>query len=183
MEDRKLPILTWKWIPHHPVCGQSLCVMCNWKTLKSMVTSFQYVLLEVPKLFSSRNSNMPSVTWKATYWGTDFWIWLWRGSFILLSIMFCWLCIVVYQYSETNMMHFLFSLLRIKGLYKIWTLLAHPQEALNKQQLVYCVCVMSVGCTPTLVQPNNILNKLNKKCIMLVSQYWFAAHVTWLIIL
>jgi hypothetical protein len=26
-------------------------------------------------------------------------------------------------------------------------LLAHPQEALNKRHLVYCVRVMSVGCT------------------------------------
>jgi hypothetical protein len=28
------------------------------------------------------------------------------------NIMFCWLCIIVYQYSETNVMHFLFYLLR-----------------------------------------------------------------------
>jgi hypothetical protein len=31
--------------------------------------------------------------------------------------MFCWPCIIVYRYSETNVMHFLFNLLRIKGLY------------------------------------------------------------------
>jgi hypothetical protein len=30
------------------------------------------------------------------------------------------------------------------------TLLAHPQEALHKPKLVYCVRVISVGCT---VQP------------------------------
>jgi hypothetical protein len=29
------------------------------------------------------------------------------------SFMFCWPCIIVYQYSETNVMH---CLLRIKGL-------------------------------------------------------------------
>jgi hypothetical protein len=52
-----------------------------------------------------------------------------------------------YQYSETNVMYFLFSLLRIKGLYIFRALLAHPQEALHKQHLVYCVRVMSVGCT------------------------------------
>jgi hypothetical protein len=36
--------------------------------------------------------------------------------------MFCCPCIirVVYQYSTTNVMHFLFSLLRIKGLYKLY---------------------------------------------------------------
>jgi hypothetical protein len=41
-----------------------------------------------------------------------------------------------YQYSETNVMHFLFNLLRIKGLYMFRTLLAHPQEALHKRHLV-----------------------------------------------
>jgi hypothetical protein len=44
-------------------------------------------------------------------------------------------------------MRFLFGLLRIKGLYMFLALLAHPQEALHKRQLVYCVRVMLVGCT------------------------------------
>jgi hypothetical protein len=44
-------------------------------------------------------------------------------------------------------MHFLFSLLRNKGLYMFQELLAHPQEVLNKKHLVYCVRVMSFGCT------------------------------------
>jgi hypothetical protein len=52
----------------------------------------------------------------------------------------------VYQYNETNVMHFSFNLLRIKGLYMFGGLLAHPQEALRKLHLVYCVRVMSVGC-------------------------------------
>jgi hypothetical protein len=60
--------------------------------------------------------------------------------------MFCWPCIIVYQYSETNVMHFLFSLLRIKGLYMFRALL-HLQEALHKRHLVYCVRVTSVGGT------------------------------------
>jgi hypothetical protein len=51
-----------------------------------------------------------------------------------------------YQYNETNVMHFLFNLLRIKDLYMFRALLAHPQEALPKRHLVYCVRVMSVGC-------------------------------------
>jgi hypothetical protein len=50
-------------------------------------------------------------------------------------------------YSETNVTHFLFSLLRIKGVYMFRALLAHPQEAFHKRHLVYCVRVMSVGCT------------------------------------
>jgi hypothetical protein len=52
----------------------------------------------------------------------------------------------VSQYSETKVMHFLFSLLRIKDLYLFWALLAHLQGALHKRHLVYCVRVMSVGC-------------------------------------
>jgi hypothetical protein len=61
--------------------------------------------------------------------------------------MFCLPCIIVCQYSETNVMHFLFNVLRILGLYMFPELLAHPHEALNKRHLVYCVRVMSVGCT------------------------------------
>jgi hypothetical protein len=92
----------------------------------------------------------------------------------------------------------------IKGLYMFRALLAHLQEVLHKRHLVYCLRVMSVGCTRIgveLVQPtditrtkytkcrlcrtswgcasdarnilkNLILNKLNKKCITLVSLYW-----------
>jgi hypothetical protein len=37
-----------------------------------------------------------------------------------------------HQYSETNVMHFLFSLLRMKDLYMFRALLAHPQEVLYK---------------------------------------------------
>jgi hypothetical protein len=44
-----------------------------------------------------------------------------------------------YQYSETNVMHFLISLLRIKYLYIFRELLAHPQEVFHKRHLVYCV--------------------------------------------
>jgi hypothetical protein len=42
-------------------------------------------------------------------------------------------------------MHFSFKLLRIKGFYTFWALLAYPQEGLHKRHLVYCVR-MSVGC-------------------------------------
>jgi hypothetical protein len=59
-----------------------------------------------------------------------------------IYLMFCWPCIIVYQYSKTNMMHFLFNLLRTKGLYMFWALLAHLQDSLHKRHLVYCVHVM-----------------------------------------
>jgi hypothetical protein len=39
------------------------------------------------------------------------------------------------RYSETNVVHFLFSLLGIKGLYMLRALLAHLQEALYKTAL------------------------------------------------
>jgi hypothetical protein len=54
---------------------------------------------------------------------------------------------VSHQYSKTNAMQYLFSLLRIKGLYMFRALLAYLQEALHKRHLIYCVHVMSVGCT------------------------------------
>jgi hypothetical protein len=50
-----------------------------------------------------------------------------------------------YQYSETNVMHFLFILLRINGLYMFRALLSHSQEALHKRHFLYCLRVMSVG--------------------------------------
>jgi hypothetical protein len=56
------------------------------------------------------------------------------------------------QYSETNVTYFLFSLLRIKGLYMFRALLADPQEPMHKGHLVYCVRVMSAGCTRTAVE-------------------------------
>jgi hypothetical protein len=49
------------------------------------------------------------------------------------------------QYSETNVMHFLFSLLRIKGLYMFRALLAHPQETAHKRYLVFCMRAMSAA--------------------------------------
>jgi hypothetical protein len=46
-----------------------------------------------------------------------------------------------YRYSETNVMHFSFRLLRIKGLYICQALLSHPQEALYSGTW-YIVCVL-----------------------------------------
>jgi hypothetical protein len=63
-----------------------------------------------------------------------------------------------YQYNETNVMHFSFNLLRIKGLYMFRALLAHPQEALNKRRLVYWVRIRSVP------QPTDIIRTQYTKC-------------------
>jgi hypothetical protein len=65
------------------------------------------------------------------------------------SYVFCWPCSIVYQYSETNVMHFLFSLLWIKGLCMFRALLAHPQVALHKRHLVWIK--ITNECTSTCV--------------------------------
>jgi hypothetical protein len=57
-------------------------------------------------------------------------------TYISVYFMFCWPNIIVYQYNETKVMHFLFNLLRFKGLYMFWALLADPQEVLHKRHLV-----------------------------------------------
>jgi hypothetical protein len=59
--------------------------------------------------------------------------------------MFCWPCITVYQYNETNVMHFSLNVLRNKGLYMFRALGARPQEALYIWHWVYCLRIMSVG--------------------------------------
>jgi hypothetical protein len=54
--------------------------------------------------------------------------------------------IMLDQDSTTNVMHFLFILLRIKDLYMFRALLSHLQEVLHKRHLVYFMRVISVGC-------------------------------------
>jgi hypothetical protein len=61
-------------------------------------------------------------------------------------------------------LHFLFSLLRIKGLYVFRALLAHPQEVLDKRQVVKCLRIMSVGCT-TLGVKEHARNMKNAVCV------------------
>jgi hypothetical protein len=49
-----------------------------------------------------------------------------------------------YQYSETNVMHVLFNLLKIKGLYMFRALLAQLQDSLHKKALgILCACYVS----------------------------------------
>jgi hypothetical protein len=99
------------------------------------------------------------------------------------------------QYSETNVMHFLFNLLginplnaelnpichlpalsgahhilhvsriRVNGLYMFRELLANPHEALHNRHLVYCVGVMAVGCTRVEVFNPGAANCYNKHAI------------------
>jgi hypothetical protein len=75
------------------------------------------------------------------------------------------------RYNETNVMHFLFNLLIIKGLYMFRALLAHPQEALHKRHLAYCVRVMSAGCYQG--WSGTQLHSNPGSSITLVTLYWY----------
>jgi hypothetical protein len=75
-------------------------------------------------------------------------LWVLAGTNLRFSIFwYVMQCVLAFQYSGTNVMHFLFNLLRIKGFYMLRALLAHPQEALHQRHLAYCARVISVGCT------------------------------------
>jgi hypothetical protein len=90
--------------------------------------------------------------------------------------MFCWPCIIVYQYTETNVMHFLFSLLRIKSLYMFRALLVRTQEALNKRQLVYCVLRARYVNWLYQVQPIDITCMHCTKCRLCVTSWGWASN-------
>jgi hypothetical protein len=64
-----------------------------------------------------------------------------EASEMLTQYVRCLVYLAENQYSETNVMHFLFSLLRIKGLYMFRALLAHPQEALHKRHQFHPILV------------------------------------------
>jgi hypothetical protein len=49
--------------------------------------------------------------------------------------------------TPENYAMYFFNLLRIKCLYMFRVILSHPQEAPHKRHFVYCMCVMSIGCT------------------------------------
>jgi hypothetical protein len=59
-------------------------------------------------------------------------------------------------------MHFSFNLLRIKGLYMFRAILAHPQEARLQWMQFHCNRATA-----------NWLNKINEKCITMVSLHWY----------
>jgi hypothetical protein len=83
-------------------------------------------------------------------------------------------------------MHFSFNWLRIKGFYMFRALLAHPQDVLHKLHLVYWhnthaiyqepLCSASCGWASNArnMQRPLVLNKLNEKCITLVSLYLYS---------
>jgi hypothetical protein len=69
-----------------------------------------------------------------------------RGSTlspIWASRKFLWPCIIVYQYSETNVMHILFSLLRIKGLHMFRAPCSSEGGATQTAIGIFRVCYVS----------------------------------------
>jgi hypothetical protein len=75
-----------------------------------------------------------------------------------------------FQYNQIYVMHFLFSLLTIMSIYMFRELFTHPQEAIHKRRLLYCLHVMSVVCTRTRVDPNpGAANRRNTHALYQVS--------------
>jgi hypothetical protein len=66
-----------------------------------------------------------------------------RSIFIYIFV-FSWPCIIIYQYSETNAMHILFSLLRINGLY-MFQILVQPTDITRTQYTKCRLCGASWG--------------------------------------
>jgi hypothetical protein len=88
-----------------------------------------------------------------------------------------------YQYSETNVIYFLFSLLRIKGHYVLRALLAHPQGALYKCHSVYCVRFhqftapgLKWNSTPIPVQQTDITHTQYTKCCLCTASWVWASN-------
>jgi hypothetical protein len=73
--------------------------------------------------------------------------WTCKEYKLLNSLMFCFPCIIVDQYNETNVMHVLFNLLRINASTCFEHYLHILRRRLHERHLVYCMRVMSVGCT------------------------------------
>jgi hypothetical protein len=120
--------------------------------------------------------------------------------YLYRCFIFFWPCIIVYRYNETNVMHFSFNLLRIKGLHMFHSInysssAGAPKKAFGILRACY-VSWLWHGCSETATVtlyarniPNAvcesspedeqvmlwntwsplILNKLNEKCITLVS--------------
>jgi hypothetical protein len=119
--------------------------------------------------------------------------WCWRGTdwtFPCLQYLngvhldVCYHDMKTHQYSETKVMHFLFGLLRIRGLYMFRALLAHPQEAL-KYNSWYNACVLCQLAGPglkwnwssisILMQATDITRTQYTKCCMCNASWGWAS--------
>jgi hypothetical protein len=83
--------------------------MCYWLKFKSFILKFMFAVIR-----QACNTNTKYAVKERMFFG-DTCMYVKENDKI--SLIFCWPCIIVYQYSETNVMQFLFNLLSIMGLY------------------------------------------------------------------
>jgi hypothetical protein len=63
------------------------------------------------------------------------------AAWMFITFMFCWLCIVIYQYSRTNEMHFLYSVyygLKTSTCFKHY-LFIFRKSCINNNWYISCV--------------------------------------------
>jgi hypothetical protein len=94
-------------------------------------------------------------------------------------LMFCWPCITVYQYNKTNVMHLSFNWLCHNCSFIV--IVAQPTDITRTQYTKCRLCSASWGWASDVWNMHRllILNKLNEKCITLVSLYWQHVSVNW----
>jgi hypothetical protein len=83
----------------------------------------------------------------------------------------------IYQYNATKVMHFSFSLLRIKGSLYVSSITCSSSWGTAQTAfgilLAYNVSWQWHVCSFTASVPHTVLNKLNEKCSTLISLYWY----------
>jgi hypothetical protein len=125
----------------------------------------QFTLMFLVILVTQRASlrHLPDVLWSSVI--------IWKVN-VLLTVHHS----ISVQWNQRDALSF--NLLRIKGLYMFRTSLAHPQEALLKQHLVYCVRIMSVsfGMVATLPQPTDIICTQHTKCHLCSASWGWASN-------
>jgi hypothetical protein len=140
----------------------SLCIIASPRTahkwdIQKRGSQYEIQTLCKWQYQSSYVQQEPLATWKSS------------KTTNIMNLMFCWPCIIVYQYNETNVMHFLLNLLRIKGLYMFQALLAHPQESLHKRH-------SDTSSIPILVQPTDITRTQYNKCRLFRACWGWASN-------
>jgi hypothetical protein len=121
------------------------CTLFNW-CLRDWLLCCSYLMLV---LFTNYKSIMIFLYFKGQ-------VCKWMEMWTFDNLMLCWLCIIVYECSKTNVTYFLYSVYRELTASVCYEhhLLTFRRPCTNSIWYRYCVCVMSVGCTS--VQPTDI---------------------------
>jgi hypothetical protein len=93
-------------------------------------------------------------------------------STYLRNLMFYWPCIVVYQYSKTNVMHFLFNLLRIKGLlcFEHYLLIFRRRCANSTWHIACVLCLLAAPGAVNLHNTHPMYQALFVQCLLKISK-------------